>query len=294
MVEGIQSNDRITPVERGFFADKVCIIESVTSNDIACGSILYNNLKSDINTRECELYTPSSGQDLFDSLNRILKDIKLTGKYPILHFCMHGDTIGLEINNGDEVEWLQLKKILIDINVACHNNLLITLAVCEGAYLLNIIHPKDRSPFWGMIGNVEGVHQGQSPIAFTKFYKELLLSKQLASAFDILNLYHKEGINIKLNTFSLVNSEMTFKKVYRKYKKNHLSSQALEHRAKKIMLKSKVGRHFSGMTRRQSIEKIQLDIFEKSQQEFIEMWEHFFMVDLYTENKDRFPMRYIL
>jgi hypothetical protein len=280
--------------QRSFFSSNLYIIESVRQNDVTSGAILCNQLKADPDALPCELFTPSGKKELFDVLQRILDNTKQYNEAPIIHFCMHGDEVGLEMSNLDPVDWPELKTSLTEINTACRNNLFVTLAVCQGAYLLNIIHPKDRSPYWGMIGNVEGVHQGLSPIAFYEFYKELKATGQLAVAFDNLNEKHKQGIKTKLNPFSIINSELTFKKTYLHYKKNHANVAELELRAKKIMKVAKIGKRFPGMTKKQSIEKVKTDIIIKSEKDFLDMWRLFFMVDLYPDNEERFPMIYKL
>jgi len=281
----------------GFSSSIICIIESVGTEDVASGHLLYKQLHADTDfDMPCVFYQVRTKPDFLNVLSRIEQQVERTNKFPIIHLCMHGDQTGIELMNGDCVDWIEMRDALTSINIKCRNNLFLTLAVCGGIYLMTLITTVvdghiGRSPFWGFIGHENNVSQGWSFIAFYEFYKTLSKESDFHLAFKRLNNCHTEN---QLNHFGFVDSEYVFKKIYTHYKRVNCDSEALKVRAKAIIRNSGNGRKLPGMTRNRSLKQIQFEIIEYSKQHIIEMWERFFMVDLYPDNKKRFPFRYRL
>jgi len=54
------------------------------------------------------------------------------GLVPILHISAHGDSEGIQLSDGTVIPWANLRQLLVPINTALNNGLLVCLSCCEG------------------------------------------------------------------------------------------------------------------------------------------------------------------
>ena len=96
------------------------IIESLRENDKKTGSILQSELlklkkfqNPDLKTT---LFSINSKIELISLLESIISIQEKTGFIPHLHFEIHGFENGLELSNGDHINWSELMEYFSQIN----------------------------------------------------------------------------------------------------------------------------------------------------------------------------------
>ncbi|SEW21093.1 hypothetical protein SAMN05428988_3171 [Chitinophaga sp. YR573] len=171
----------------------IFVIQSLPSDELPTGKRLYD----DIIRRRCELrnvesryFQVDSKDEFFSLISRIVDGVLNKKVIPILHFEMHGDDKGFQLANGELGDWEELALYFRQMNVHLKNGLLITLGVCEGIYLYQIINPIEPAPFWGIIGPKTKIANIHIEADFTEFYNTLLSSYDFGQALKDLNLFH--------------------------------------------------------------------------------------------------------
>jgi len=270
---------------------RIVIIQSLFSGDEFTGTKLHEDLET-LNSfhdlgLEVDLINIERKDELFGALKGIREKTK-DGSYPLLHLEIHGsnDTSGLILSSRDYVGWSELKGPLTEINIACRLNLIVILAVCYGAHLMQIIQPVDRAPCWGLIGPTEEIKCGLILKSFYEFYKVLIETGSGAEAFKILaKLRDNEGFK---GAYRFSNAEYFFKTVYLRYKEEECSPSSISKRAKRMYRKMKKEKGNS----LRSVGQIKRDLRRTQEEYFYKYSENFFMCDLFEENKSRFNVKY--
>lgn len=157
--------------------NKIHIVEATSETDLATGKALYENTLAyklfEVDGLNCELSQPKSVSSFIGVLENINAEAA-NGVFPIVHIEAHGSREGLRVGSGEFIKWDTIRKSLTDINVSCRNNLLVTMAACEGVYLFKIVKPVQRAPFWGLIGPKNTMKARQLEVDYSSFYSELL------------------------------------------------------------------------------------------------------------------------
>ena len=267
----------------------VQIIESLRPDDYRTGRRLYEDLEPlgiaaqpSISTQFTQVETKAEFLDLLKSIG---ENSKRTGHSPIIQIEVHGSDQGIQVASGECLSWFEFKDELTAINEASRLNLLVLLAACDGAHLLNIIQPTDRAPVCALIGPNRAVSPGELLSGIT-FYKTLFESNDAAIAWRAMN----KAVSSEKRTFSVFTAEFTLCYVIHHYLKFQCSEEALLSRENKAV--SKVAR--DGMA------EPQLAQFRKSvrihirdhRARFEEIRSRFFFYDLYPENATRFDLTF--
>lgn len=189
------------------------IIESLRENDPKTGSILNAEIAklwkfkySDVKTT---VFSIQSKNELIDLLESIISIQVRTGFIPHLHFEIHGFENGLELSNGDRINWSELMKYFSKINLLTKNYLVIYLSVCYGSSILKCINPLDRAPFKALITPAEKIYEWQFSPGFTSFYEEYFTS------FDLNESVKRMNEEIGERIFGLVLGEYCFNRITR-------------------------------------------------------------------------------
>lgn len=265
-------------------------MESLFADDSKTGSALYNdNLrwKADaIEKLDAELIIANTKREFINFLVRVSYEAETTELFPIIHLEIHGsdDKKGLILNSGEFTSWEEIKPELTRINVAVKNNLLVTLAVCHGAYLIFILRPTDRAPVWGLVGPVIKVNTQDVAISFNAFYDELLTSFNGDRAVKKLN----ETLEGEPYRYDFINCEFLFREVYQKHLSEDYTHDSLNKRAKRMARRLRNQPNWQGKSPKQIRRIVKNELLESRRPKFEEYQEKFFMYDLYPENRDRF------
>jgi len=189
------------------------IIESLRENDKKTGSILQSELlklkkfqNPDLKTT---LFSINSKIELISLLESIISIQEKTGFIPHLHFEIHGFENGLELSNGDHINWSELMEYFSQINFLAKNYLAIYLSVCFGLSILRCINPFNRSPFKALIAPGDKIYERQFSPGFTAFYDEYFTS------FDLKESVKRMNEEIGEEIFGLVLGEYCFDRITR-------------------------------------------------------------------------------
>lgn len=281
----------------GFSFNKIYVIESLDSDEkILSGTELYNDILRYSSYKDSslssELLIANTKQEFLEELIKIKNECTENGVMPIIHFEIHGekDKRGLVTRSKELITWEELYPFLIQINVAIEHNLLITLAVCHGAYLLGINHITNRAPFWGFVGSFDEILAYDLLIRYNTFYDVLLTKFDITEAVVAL---HKANPELP-SSYRFINSEELFKKLYELYIKTEFNGPAIETRWKRACEESKV--NLRNRSEKKQFKKIfNKELMEDKEYRFKRDRRTFFMADLYQKNtrylKDYSPFK---
>lgn len=151
---------------------RIYIIESLQPGDNLTGIDLYNNLLQyqTIHYSEFEaiLKSPKDKNEWYQVFNEIYTDCTTNGNAPVLHLEVHSsiNKDGLVLRSRELIKWEELYDNLVKINIAIKNELLITMAVCHGNYLMRTAQINRPTAFRGMIGSFEAIQVSDLTIRY--------------------------------------------------------------------------------------------------------------------------------
>lgn len=272
----------------GFGFYNIWIIQSLPEGKWSTGRHLATALRAIPDVEEHVLLeTPVTAGHFLGVLQEIDRQLKDTGRIPLLHIEAHGDEEGLELTSGEHIPWSDLTEIFTSINVACRNNLLVVLAACFGNRLVTINSPVERCPMWGCIGPTGEIPAGDLHDSFQAFYRYFLETVDLRGAVDTLNRM-AEGMPWR---FSLVPAEAFLFQAFRAYVQQQGSDEKIAERLGYVV----------GELEKSHPEKGQVPLWMRSEIEaklrdhekyFEQFKTHFLMEDLDPANKGRFSITF--
>lgn len=265
---------------------KISILESLPHGDRRTGKLLLEDIET-VNVfrnrgLKTEFLPAKNKPEFLAHLSQIQRDASL-GDYPLLHIECHGSTdqTGIVLADNSFVAWSELKPFLTAINVATRCNLFIILAACYGGHLGQIILPTDRAPCWGIIGPTHTVYPDELLSTFGAFYSELLAS--LDGGRSVAALFSSK---LRFGAYYFTPAVGFFKLAYAKYKANYCTDVVLADRAKRMARQLP---RMGSQTRpgRGALKRLLKRTEETSYEKY---YQQFFMMDLFPENKKRFPL----
>jgi hypothetical protein len=271
--------------------DSIHIIESLRQTDLRTGSELVTNVLQPIvaskklNIR-VELHAPTTKDQFVHTLWKIAAESRDRGSSPILHIEVHGGESGIQVSSCECISWTELKTALTEINTVSRLNLLVVMAACKGAHLVRILWPTDRAPVWALIGPTEDITEENVHTDFTSFYNEFLTKFDGRAALEALN---QQKVGGGAWRYLYYPTRYFFRSVYHEYLLELTSETALSQRKDRIVaeiLESRPALSHHEASIRASIQGALRD----HQTHFEQMKNHFFMFDLYPDNRDRFPL----
>jgi hypothetical protein len=275
-------------VKRALFS-RIVIIESLSSSDLHTGV----KIREDIEVCNMfynrglgvEFHNIEKKTDFISRLKELVVETRKMGNNPLIHVEAHGsnDSKGLVLSSGEFLSWEELKRPLIDLNIATKNNLVIVLSTCYGAYLTTIVLPTDRAPCFGLVGPTKVLAAEHLLRSFSRFYRELLASGSASEAVRQLNLGAGEsGLN-----YSLTDAEHFFAMTNEKYFEKHCTNSQYEKRAGKII--EELRKRGTPPPTKGWLKKF----YKGTERAYFEKFKtRFFMIDLYPENANRFTINY--
>ncbi|MCT8338567.1 hypothetical protein MG296_00745 [Flavobacteriaceae bacterium TK19130] len=267
------------------------MIESLEIEEKQTGTELYNDLLRwkviGAEKLTAELININSKKEFFSIIQKIQTDCENNNMYPIIHLEIHGSKNfeGLVLNSGELIKWLELYNDLVKLNESIGNNLFLTMAVCHGAYLMQLIKIDKPSPYWGIIGSFDEIYQQDILVRYNQFYDEFLTSFDLDKSIDRL----QSANEIMPADYRYINSEETFEKVYNDYLNQQFSTEAIKKRANDTIKQENLN-----IVRRADKRKFYRDFRKKLEKTkkhyFRKHHDIFFMIDKYPDNKNRFKV----
>lgn len=213
--------------------NKIYVCEALPDGELSTGIQLAQEIKLRCDIQDIpEFYTDpcqiSDKRQFMTFMNRVKSQVIEHGVFPIIHLEIHGDKSGLWLPSNETVGWNEFSDVCREINEYCLNNLLVVLAVCYGfqAAFQTII--TKLTPFFGLIGPSKTVDVSQIECVFPKFYRELLCSDDLESAFSMLG-----------NPHLLYLCEEAFAKNAIEYIKNYCRGKGRQERVEELLTQFK-------------------------------------------------------
>ncbi len=275
----------------GFIFDRIYVLESLDeTNEKLTGKELYDDLlrwkESSFDGKlKTELLQIENKQHFFNVLEYIKDECVTGGHHPILHFEIHGSNQknGLVLKSMELITWDELRRFLIDLNCQIGNNLFLTLAVCHGAHLMQIMRIDQPAPFCGFIGSFETINSSDLLMRYNEFYTEFLSSLQLHTAFERLT-----NANPSMpSTYRFISAQDTFIKVYMNYLKTQTSEEGIQKRIQQVIQENHLS--FSNRKDKRKFERdFKKRLVNTKEPYYREHSDLFFMLSKHPENRRRF------
>lgn len=231
------------------------------------------------------LHRVSSRQTFMARLERIESDFRATGRIPIVQIETHGDENGIGISNEDGLTWSELMRSLVPLNRATGLRLIVFLSACHGMWGIKMAQAMERAPFFALLGPNRSVNPGEIVRGLTAFYRKVLVDGDGLRAMANMN----NIVDPDRDTFRIFNCEDLFRQVWDWYLDwssteeqilPRLAAAVEEERARGRMEPEQEERY------RTFMRNYILDYPTR----FEEARRHFFMIDLYPSNHDRFNL----
>lgn len=111
------------------------------------------------------------------------------GKWPILHFSMHGDSQGLAVSNNEFISWDELRVALNELNNAMQGRSLVCMSSCKGASAIQMaMIESEEKPFGALIGNTRTVAWSDAAVAYVTFYHQFFKDVPLPVAVEAMKI----------------------------------------------------------------------------------------------------------
>lgn len=244
----------------------------------------------------CELIDVVTKADFENTIANIVQNCQVNGVLPYIHFECHGSSEGVSLKSGECYNWDDFGDYLIRINIACKNNLFVSMASCFGGYLSlptlkNILIGKvQRAPVCGFLGPNGEIEYNKLETGFTEYFNELLVSYDFNAAIDLLNRHslYPQGYNIN-----------TCQYLFKHVMDDFISKNLTERFSSKVKYDSKIYELLMQRFRLTGYYPIETDFIKltkelKDKQFYINFFndtaKKYFMIDLYPENKSRFAL----
>jgi hypothetical protein len=103
---------------------------------------------------------------------------------PILHISAHGFSEGIQLTSGEILTWRELRELLVPVNQALGNCLLVCMSTCEGyAGSRMAMYPESEDhPYFAIIGNGLKPTWPETAVAFATFYHLLAKGQNIPDA----------------------------------------------------------------------------------------------------------------
>jgi hypothetical protein len=270
---------------------KVIIIQSLS--DVFTGNRLQDDLSIlTVFTQgivTSELINVNSKEQFIKLLHRIKQDVQNDEYLPIIHIEAHGneDNTGLILANNDDVSWIEMKRPLSEINIATRLNLLLCISACYGGSFASALNIEDRAPCWAMIGPKDEMYPDDLLRDYTRFYEEILKTGSGGSGLKQLN----DSFTGNDAKYFFMTAEQFFEIVWTGYLRKQCSNDELNKRANAIVRELRRKKPV-GVSIIPSRNEMKNDLIRRNPEYFDIKKKHFFMMDLFGENENRFTVSY--
>jgi hypothetical protein len=270
--------------------DSVYVIQSLRPTDTETGTLLYYSVvEPNAQQRNVCFRTPSTKQEFLDVLedirNELLVRRHVSVSAPIIHIEVHGGPDGIQLGNDDRISWNELKVPLQRINVISQMNTLVVLSACKGIFLINTIQPHERSPAFAVIGPENEPDANDLLDDIGAFYRVFLASN---GDFDFEQAWQKLGESARVSWKRYTANEV-FRFVYRQFESMWTTPEAVEKRKDGIMSQLAA---VHGDVEMEELERKATEWSTNPEPHFDIVKHPFYMIDLFPENAERFPVTY--
>ena len=226
-------------------------------------------------------------------LRSIKDDFRATLLLPWLHVETHGNLYGIGPETQGTLPWEEFMPELTALNQLTQLRLFFVLAACEGIWAMKMLQPTDRAAFLALLGPNEKISAGKLADAMKLFYRTMLEKSSGDAAFKAIN----DKINPEKPTFSMVNAEMLFKMIWQEFLRERASTGELDNRVQQIVIQNMIAfREEHGFPMPPDVlEGVRRRVrrhVEAHEEHFAEFRRHYFFIDRFPENDERFPITF--
>lgn len=109
---------------------------------------------------------------------------------PIIHLSAHGDPHGIQLSNGEIMQWAELKELLRPVNQALRGSLILCMSSCFGyAGTRMAMWPQDPDyPFFAIVGNGGSPTWPETAVGFATFYHQLIRGEHVQIAVNAMRI----------------------------------------------------------------------------------------------------------
>jgi len=267
--------------------DTVLILDAIPSGELNTARRLYDSLRDltySVNGFTVQYERIETIDALRTTITKAVCAFEEDGQIPFLHLEAHGltDESGFLLAAGECCEWQTLKTLITPLNVATGLNLVLVLATCFGGTFVRAISTVDRAPVWGLVGPTRELTVERVEIDFTAFYKTFFSERSGDAAIRALNANAPAGLYFRAT------AEEFFLRVWRGYKRDYCSKDAIAERARRLY---RIARE-KKLPFAPSVGRAKRDLHTHEQRLFEKYRDTYFMYDLHSANRERFPITY--
>lgn len=286
---------------KDFRFNKIYVIESLSEDngDDLTGLKLHENLLQWVPAYQSGLseeYVSINDSSEWNALMDRIKEESANGVIPILHFEAHGTAPtdehpeyvrGISLQNAEIINAEDLCNTLREINRNTGCNLFVSLAVCSGLQWMIEMGVDKAMPFVGILGAWESIKEYGIYDKFSAFYENLF------SSFDILTAFKAFGEarpEIDARKYACIMADDIFcNACYKTFSYKKFGDDALREKAKAY-----VSSHCPNITR-EAERQFKINDFVKKKKanmrrKFKNLMEGYFILQDFTENKERFEV----
>lgn len=172
----------------------VNIIESPSDRDIYFGKSEGSLIQQVVNLNgiPCSVrYAISKDAFIFALTHDLPQVIKsYNDRAPVLHISTHGFPQGIQLSNGDQITWKELREILTPLSEALQGNLLICMSCCSGISACQMAMNVDdtEEPFFAVIGHPKEPTWPDTAVAYATFYHLIAKGHQIDEAVKAMQI----------------------------------------------------------------------------------------------------------
>jgi hypothetical protein len=112
----------------------------------------------------------------YRALGERLKQVLLAqpDTIPHIHISCHGDANGLQLTDGSPISWDELRQLLLPLNKALNDRLLVCMSSCFGASAARTaMWVSGDLPFFALVGHPGALAWSDGAVAYIAFYHRL-------------------------------------------------------------------------------------------------------------------------
>lgn len=140
---------------------------------------------------------------------------------PIIHISTHGNREGIQLTSKEDVNWTELKKLLLPVNSAVKGGLILSLSSCNGISGSRMSMSDDKFPFAAIVGNKDKPTWSETNIAYATFYHLFALGKTVEESVNAMKIASGN------NNFGFIESQ-TARQAYLSLLRGPAASQTIQ------------------------------------------------------------------
>lgn len=172
----------------------VNIIESPSDRDIYFGRSEGSLIQQAVNLNgipcsvRCAISKDAFTFALTHDLPQVIKSYN--DRAPVLHISAHGFPEGIQLSNGEQITWAELKEILTPLSEALKGNLLICMSCCSGVAACRMAMDIEdtEAPFFAVIGHPAEPQWPETAVAYATFYHLIAKGRNIDDAVKAMQI----------------------------------------------------------------------------------------------------------